>query len=91
MDTTEYEFASLFRRFLAESIDSVITMVPVGIPLYFVLKDGSFFDNPFRFVGIAMFLMGCLLLLSFLYHSFLEGLWGKTIGKMMCGISEEDF
>jgi uncharacterized RDD family membrane protein YckC len=23
---------------------------------------------------------------SFLYHSLLEGLWGKTIGKKLCGI-----
>lgn len=86
MDATEYEFASLFRRFLAESIDSVITMIPVGIPFYFVYKESSFFDNPFRFVAIAMLSMGCLLLLNFLYHSFLEGLRGKTIGKMICGI-----
>ena len=85
-DSTEYEFASLFRRFLAESIDSIITMIPVGIPLYFIYKEGSFFDNPFRFAAIAMFSTGCLLLLNFLYHSFLEGLWGKTIGKMICSI-----
>ena len=85
-DSGEYEFASLFRRSLAKVIDSIVVTSPATAALYVLLKDGEFFDNPFRFVGSIFVLTISLMLGGFFYHSLLEGLWGKTIGKKLCGI-----
>ena len=93
IDTREYEFASLFRRFLAKSIDFFLIMIPACIPLYFVLKEDLFFETPFKFIGLFFYSFGMMVLGIFLYHSLLEGTWGKTIGKKICGIVvlNEDF
>jgi uncharacterized RDD family membrane protein YckC len=93
IDTRDYEFASLFRRFLAKSIDFFLFIIPACIPLYFVLKDDLFFENPFKFIGLFFYSFGMMVLGIFLYHSLLEGTWGKTIGKKICGIVvlKEDF
>lgn len=86
VDSREYEFASLFRRSLAKCTDILITSIPAAIPLLFALKEDLIFDNPFKFMGLAFMTMGLMVLGSFLYHSLLEGLWGKTMGKKLCGI-----
>src|SRR4030042_5007185 len=86
IDSMEYEFASLFRRFLAKTIDSILLIIPVSIPLYFALKEDIYFDNPFILFALTIFSSVLIILGSFFYYSILEGLWGKTIGKMMCGI-----
>jgi uncharacterized RDD family membrane protein YckC len=86
MNAREYEFASLFRRTLAMTIDFLLITIPAVAPLYFVLRDGLLFENPFQYIGLAAYSMTVMLLGSFLYHSLLEGLWGKTIGKKICGI-----
>jgi len=89
----EYEFASLFRRTLAWSIDFLIITIPAVAPFYFVLKDGSFLESPFQYFGLLFFSLMVMFLGKFLYHSLLEGLWGKTVGKKICGIIvlKEDF
>jgi uncharacterized RDD family membrane protein YckC len=86
IDGKEYEFASLFRRTLAMTIDFLLIIIPAVAPFYFVLRDGLLFENPFQYIGLAVYSMTVMLLGSFLYHSLLEGLWGKTIGKKICGI-----
>jgi uncharacterized RDD family membrane protein YckC len=86
MDSKEYEFASLWRRFLANYIDTLITMAPFAAPAYFLFKQDAFFDNPFRFVSLFLFSMVSMVLVSYFYFSLLEGIWGKTIGKKICGI-----
>ncbi|HWR58191.1 MAG TPA: RDD family protein, partial [Thermodesulfovibrionales bacterium] len=85
-DSVEYEFGSLFRRFLAKFIDSIIVTIPAALILYAAFKKGELLDNPFRFVGLILIFSISLLLGSFLYHSLLEGLWGRTVGKRLCGI-----
>ena len=86
IEAREFEFASLFRRTLAKSIDFLLVTIPAVAPIYFVLSDDPFFGNPFQYIGLAVYSMTVMLLGSFLYHSLLEGLWGKTLGKKMCGI-----
>jgi uncharacterized RDD family membrane protein YckC len=86
IDAREYEFASLFRRALAMSIDFLITAIPAAVPFYFVLKHDFLSENPFQYMGLAIFSVTIIFLGNFLYHSLLEGLWGKTVGKKLCGI-----
>jgi len=89
----EYEFASLWRRFLADWVDTFITTAPFAVPIYFLFREDSFFDNPFRFLALILFSMSVMLLVCYFYRSLLEGIWGKTIGKKICGIVvlTEDF
>ncbi len=93
VDSKEIEFASLFRRFIAKSLDSIIIMIPAFIPLYLGLRDDLFLENPFKLVSLIFYILGAMLLSSLLYHSLMEGIWGKTIGKKICGIIvlKEDF
>ncbi|MGZ3537456.1 MAG: RDD family protein [Thermodesulfobacteriota bacterium] len=82
----EYEFASLWRRFLADWIDTFITTTPFAVPAYFLFKEDVFFDNPFRFFALILLSMLAMLLVCYFYRSLLEGIWGKTVGKKICGI-----
>ena len=86
MDSKEYEFASLWRRFLANYIDTAILMAPFAAPVYLLFKNDAFFDNPFRFFALTILSMLSMLLVGYFYFSLLEGIWGKTIGKKICGI-----
>jgi uncharacterized RDD family membrane protein YckC len=86
MGSIEYEFASLWRRFLANYIDTAILMAPFAVPLYLLFRNDAFFDNPFRFFALAFLAMLSMLVVGFLYFSLLEGIWGKTVGKKICGI-----
>ncbi len=86
IDSREYEFASLFRRFFAKTIDLLIIAIPVGFPLFLTVKDDFISENPFKFFGLIFFSIAGMVLSNFLYHSLLEGLWGKTIGKKISGI-----
>ncbi len=86
MDSREYEFASLWRRFLANYIDTAILMVPFAAPAYLLFKDDAFFDNPFRLFALILFSTLVMTLVGYFYYSLLEGIWGKTIGKKICGI-----
>jgi uncharacterized RDD family membrane protein YckC len=89
----QYEYASLFRRFAAYFIDAIITALPVVSVGYLFFTGDSFSKNPFKFVALILFSAMAVIVGSFLYHSLLEGLWGKTIGKKLCGIvvRGEDF
>jgi len=86
MDLREYEFASLWSRFLADYIDTIITIAPFAVPIYFIFNEDTFFDNPFKFLGLILYSMLAMLLVGYFYRSLLEGIWGKTIGKKICGI-----
>ncbi len=84
----EYEFASLFRRFLALMLDNLVLLVPPGIIIAFAMQgmEKAMEGNPLLFMlkifsATALFLVG-----GFLYHSLLEGLYGQTLGKKLCGI-----
>ena len=50
------------------------------------MKNDTFLDDPFKLLLVVFFLGMITIFGSFFYHSLLEGLWGKTIGKMICGI-----
>jgi uncharacterized RDD family membrane protein YckC len=86
IDSREYEFASLFRRFLAKMIDSFIVLGPIVAAFYFLLTEDMFRADPFKFMAFFVFGVLSLVIGGFLYHSLLEGLWGKTLGKRICGI-----
>jgi uncharacterized RDD family membrane protein YckC len=86
-EVATYEFASLFRRFSAMMIDKLVLLIPPGIIIAFFMHGPDDFEgNPFQFLlpifsATALFFGG-----GFLYHSFLEGLFGQTLGKKICGI-----
>lgn len=84
---TTYEFAGLFRRFLAMMVDNLVLLVPPAIIIALLMhgmEDIS--GKPLRlilmvFSAFALFFVG-----GFLYHSLLEGLYGQTLGKKICSI-----
>jgi len=86
LDSREVEFASLWRRFLANYIDMAILMAPFAVSLYLLFRKDAFFDNPFRFFALTLLSVLSMLAIGFLYFSLLEGTWGTTIGKKVCGI-----
>ncbi len=86
IDSKEYEFASLWRRFLANYIDTAILMLPFAVPAYLLFKIDAFFDNPFRLFALALLSMLAMIIVGYFYYSLLEGIWGKTLGKKICGI-----
>ncbi len=83
----EYEFASLFRRFLAIMIDNLLLLVPPAIVIALLLpRPEDIAGHPLRFLSI-MFSVICIFFVGgYLYHSLLEGLFGQTLGKKLCGI-----
>lgn len=93
VDLRDYEFASLWRRFLADFIDTFITMAPLALPVYFLFKKDAFFDNPFQSFALIFSSMLTMMVVSYFYRSLSEGIWGKTVGKKICGIVvlKEDF
>ncbi|UCE78504.1 MAG: RDD family protein [Nitrospiraceae bacterium] len=81
-----YEFASLIRRFIAKGIDTiVVTLVPTLFILSYVL-DVNPETEAFKFIVMVLLLAGYVLVSSFLYHFLFEGMFGKTLGKKLCGI-----
>ncbi|MEK6743050.1 MAG: RDD family protein [Nitrospirota bacterium] len=83
----EYEFASLFRRFLATSIDNLLLLVPSAIVIALLFSDFEAIPgNPLRFMCMMFFAMALFFVGGYLYHSLLEGLYGQTLGKKLCGI-----
>lgn len=84
---TEYEFASLFRRFLATSIDNLVLLVPSAIVIAMLFSDlEAIPGNPFRFLCMMFSAAAFFFIGGYLYHSLLEGLFGRTLGKKLCGI-----
>ncbi len=86
-EATEYEFASLFRRFVALMIDKILLFIPPALVIaFFFKKMDELADDPLYFMApifsaFALFFVG-----SFLYHALLEGLYAQTLGKRLCGI-----
>ena len=86
-EAAAYEFASLFRRFLATLLDKLLLLVPPALVIAFAMPGlDEIAGDPFRFIftilsALALFFVG-----GFLYHSLLEGIYGQTLGKKICGI-----
>lgn len=84
---TEYEFASLFRRFLATIIDNLALLVPPAIVVALLLPGPEdLAGHPFRFLFMMLSFVVLFFVGGFLYHSLLEGLYGQTLGKKLCGV-----
>jgi uncharacterized RDD family membrane protein YckC len=92
-DSGEFEFATLFRRFAAKIIDSVIVMLLPSLIIIYLLINISSLADTFRLVIVMVIAAGYFIVGHFLYHSLLEGLYGATIGKKICGIQvlKDDF
>lgn len=86
VNSEEYVFASLFRRFTAKFIDSIVIMLPPLVVMLAFLTQAHLEANPLNLLLIAFLIAGYFLIGGFLYHSLLEGLYGTTIGKRLCGI-----
>jgi len=83
----EYEFASLFRRFLATSIDNLVLFAPAASVIALLFSNVEAIPgNPIRFLCMVFFAVAFLFVGGYLYHSLLEGLFGWTLGKKLCGI-----
>ncbi len=90
----EYEFASLFRRFLAIMIDNLLLLLLPAITIaLFLLKPEDISGHPLRFLVMVFSVVLLFIVGGYLYHSLLEGLFGQTLGKKLCGIRvlKEDF
>ncbi len=84
---TGYEFASLFRRFLATIIDNLALLLPPSIMLALLLpKPEDIAGHPFRFLFMMFSVVVLFFIGGYLYHSLLEGLYGQTLGKKLCRI-----
>lgn len=79
-------FASIFRRFLAHTADSILISLPFAALGFLVSKSGFSSGDPFMLFGIAVLGVGGFLLWAFLYYSLFEGMWGRSPGKWLCGI-----
>lgn len=86
VDSRVYEFASLFRRFLADLIDMLITSLPFWIHLFLTWEEDWFIEDLPKSLLVGALSTLAWMLGSFLYRSLAEGIWGKTIGKKICGI-----
>lgn len=89
----DYEFASLFRRFLAHAVDALITTMPIVIYSFRAFGEGFPGPDPLRTMALYFLLFAGWLVWTFLYFSLFEGIWGKTPGKKLLGIEvlREDF
>lgn len=90
---TQYEFASLFRRFIAYLLDNLFLIIPPSVVVaLFVVVEG-FPRNPLPVVLMVLATFVFYFVGGFLYQSLLEGLYGATLGKRICGIRvlKQDF
>ncbi|HTP65565.1 MAG TPA: RDD family protein [Geobacteraceae bacterium] len=87
-DGAEYEFASLLRRFLALVLDKLIILVLPGIVIAFAIHgmEKELEGDPFMFIFKIFSAIALVLVGGYLYHSLLEGIFGQTLGKKLCGI-----
>jgi uncharacterized RDD family membrane protein YckC len=86
-EETEYEFVSLFRRFIALMIDKLLLSIPPGIVIALLFrKMDNLADDPLYFMAPIFLALSLFFVGSFLYHSLLEGMYGQTLGKRLCGI-----
>lgn len=93
-NTGEYEFASLFRRFLALTLDGIMLMIPFVLAGLILFRSNSdLLNNPLSLIGVIMLLFVGYFISLFLYHSILEGTLGYSLGKKICGIRvlKDDF
>jgi uncharacterized RDD family membrane protein YckC len=84
---TEYEFASLFRRFAAYLLDTLFLLLPPAAALAVSLTGEDISLHPLRFVVILFSTVMFYFIGGFLYHALLEGLLGATLGKRLCNIT----
>lgn len=83
----EYEFASLFRRFVALMLDNLLLLIPPALIIALAMPGiEELQTNPLRFILTIFLALGLYVLGGFLYHSLLEGLYGQTLGKKLCNI-----
>ncbi len=85
-DEEHYEFASLFRRTLAYFIDTVVVLIPAALVIAWLVAMEEIPWNPVQFMFMVLYTAAWYLLGGFLYHTLLEGLFGATLGKKICGI-----
>ncbi|MDA8101156.1 MAG: RDD family protein [Nitrospiraceae bacterium] len=89
-----YEFATVFRRFLATTIDGIVLVIPpIAAVILLFPKPEEMAGNPFRFLFLFFFALALFMIGGYLYYSLLEGFFGQTLGKLICRIRvlNEDF
>lgn len=84
---TEYEFASLFRRFAAYLLDTLFLLLPPAVVIALLISKEELSHHPLRFIVMVLSTVMFYFIGGFLYHSLLEGLLGTTLGKRLCNIT----
>ncbi len=84
---TEYEFASLFRRFAAYLLDTLFLLLPPAVVIALLISKEELSHHPLRFIIMVLSTVMFYFIGGFLYHSLLEGLLGTTLGKRLCNIT----
>lgn len=82
----QYEFASLFRRFIAFFLDTLFLIIPPAVVIALFVTVQDFPRDPLRIMLAVAFTLGFYFIGGLLYYSLLEGLFGATLGKKVCGI-----
>ena len=86
----EYKFAGLGRRFLSLLIDTLVFCI-VFFPITYLVKGKWIMSPTDHLWNRGLFISDplCLLFLCtmFLYFVFLEGLFGRTVGKLIVGLN----
>lgn len=85
-EKTQYEFASLFRRFVAFFLDTLFLIFPPAAVIALFLTMHDFPRDPLRIMLTLASTLGFYVIGGFLYRSLFEGLFGATLGKKICGI-----
>ncbi len=85
---TDYEFASLFRRFFAWFLDNLLLAFVPACAIAIAMVSLHAHPSP-KPLGLLLAIFGAVLFVfvgGFFYHSLCEGLLGWTVGKRICGI-----
>jgi uncharacterized RDD family membrane protein YckC len=88
-DGAQYEFASLLRRFTAYFLDNLFLLIPPAIIIALLMNVEDLSAYSLQALPIASTVLSIFVyyfLGGFLYRSLLEGLFGATLGKKICGL-----
>jgi uncharacterized RDD family membrane protein YckC len=84
---TEYEFASLFRRFAAYLLDTLFLLLLPAAAIALFMTGADISRHPFQFMIMIFCTVMFYFIGGFLYHALLEGMLGMTLGKRLCNIT----
>ncbi len=83
MDNEDNNSQNVIKRRVLGAIIDILLLLPVGVLiLFFFVYTNTLYPG----LNAVVYTFGIFLLILFLYTSFLEGRYGKTLGKAMTRI-----